>query len=100
MTATTGGPQVFVNASDVEASALGFTFGLESPPISTLRQDDPDIIYGDADEDFGGFTYSPFNITTKSDDEAPVTKEQLKAIHEKLDSLIQSSKTSTSHDYS
>ncbi|CAI9297392.1 unnamed protein product [Lactuca saligna] len=50
--------------------------------------------------DFTGFTYSPFNIRTESDDEAPVMRGQLKAIHEKLDSLLHASKPSPTDDYS
>ncbi|CAI9280154.1 unnamed protein product [Lactuca saligna] len=46
------------------------------------------------------YTFSPFTIRTESDDEAPVTKGQIKAIHEKLDSLLQASNPSSSDDYS
>lgn len=93
-------PPVTVNASDVGEGASGFIVGHSTPPITLLHQDDPDTIYGGNDEDFGGFTYSPFNIRTESDNEAHVTKGQLKAANEKLDSLLQSSKTSTNIDYS
>lgn len=58
------------------------------------------MIYGDGEDDLLGFTFSPFTIRTESDDEAPVTKGKLKAIHEKLDSLLQASKPSSSDDYS
>ncbi|CAI9289885.1 unnamed protein product [Lactuca saligna] len=58
------------------------------------------MIYGDDVDDFVGFTYSLFNIMTKSADEAPVTRGQLKAIHEKLDSLLHASKAPSTDDYS
>lgn len=89
-----------VNASNAGACASGFTVDHLTPPISPLRQDDLDTIFGEDEEDFGGFTYSPFNILTESYDDAPDTKGQLKAINKKLDSLIQSSKTSTNDEYS
>ncbi|CAI9302917.1 unnamed protein product [Lactuca saligna] len=81
-------------------SASGFTFGTSTSPLSALRHEDPDTIYGVDEDDFGGFTYSLFNIMTESDDDAPVTLGKLKAINEKLDLLIQFSKTSTNDDYS
>ena len=82
------------------AGASGFTFGPSTSPISPLFQDDPDTIYGDDEDDFGGFTYSLFNIRIEIDDEAPVTKGRLKALSEKLDSLIKSTTSSSCGDYS
>lgn len=87
-TTSTVEPPVSVNTSDVRVGASGFTVGQSTPPISHLRQDDPNIVFGEEEEDFGGFTYSPFNIRTASDDEAPVTKGQLKDIKEKLNLLL------------
>lgn len=57
------------------------------------------MIFGN-DDNFVGFTYSSFNIKTESDEEAPITKGKLKAIHEKLDSLLHATKTSSTDDYS
>ncbi|CAI9261280.1 unnamed protein product [Lactuca saligna] len=99
-TTTTNEPPLSVNSSDAGAGGLGFSVGHSTPPISPLRQDDPDMIFSEDEEDFRGFTYSPFNIQTENDDDAPVTKGQLKAINEKVDSLIQSSKTQTNDEYS
>ncbi|CAI9302755.1 unnamed protein product [Lactuca saligna] len=73
-------PPATVNASNVGARASGFTTGHITPPISPLRQNDPDMIYGD--------------------DEAPITKGMLKVIHEKLDSLLHYSKASSTDDSS
>lgn len=92
---------VTVNTSNVGAGASGFTVGHSTPPVSPFCLDDPDTFYGDdGDEDFAGFTYSPLNIRTTSDEKAPITKGQLKAINEKLDSLLQASKASSTDDYS
>ncbi|CAI9295633.1 unnamed protein product [Lactuca saligna] len=90
---------VSVNASDAGARASGFTTGHSTPLISPLRQNDLDMIVGD-DEDFARFTYSLFNIRTKSDDEAPITRGKINAIDEKLDSLLHVSKASSTDDYS
>ncbi|CAI9302847.1 unnamed protein product [Lactuca saligna] len=99
-TTSTVDPPVTVNTSDVWAGASGFTFGHFTPPISHFPQYNPDMIYGGDDDNFVGFTCSPFNIQTESGEEAPVTRGQLKDINEKLDSLLQSSRTSSSADYS
>ncbi|CAI9288598.1 unnamed protein product [Lactuca saligna] len=93
-------PPVSVNAFDAGAGASGFTSTHISPPISPLRQNDPDMIYGDDEDDFEGFTYSLFTIRTESDDEALVMRGKLMAIHEKLDSLIQASNPSSTDEYS
>ncbi|CAI9269315.1 unnamed protein product [Lactuca saligna] len=97
---TSAEPLVLVNASDAGAKTLGFSTHV-SPPISPLRQDDPDMIFGDEEEeDLGGFTYSPFQITTESEDETLVTKGQLKSLHDNIDQLLLSTKASSSESYS
>ncbi|CAI9304132.1 unnamed protein product [Lactuca saligna] len=53
-----------------------------------------------ASDDFARFSNSSFNTKTESNDEAPVTRGQLKAIHTKLDSLLHASKASSTDDYS
>ncbi|CAI9280758.1 unnamed protein product [Lactuca saligna] len=99
-TTSTSEPPVSINASNAGASASDSTLGHSTPPISPLCQDDQEIFDGDDEEDFGGFTYSPFNIRIESDDEAPITRGKFKALTEKLDSLIESTKTSSRGDYS
>lgn len=58
------------------------------------------MIFGDDDDNLGGFTYSSFQIRTDSEDEATVLKGQLKSLHEKLDQLLLASKASSSEAYS
>ncbi|CAI9287626.1 unnamed protein product [Lactuca saligna] len=93
-------PPVLVNASYAGADTSGFTMSHISPPISSLCQDNPDMIYGDGEDDMVGFTFSPFTIRSESDEKAPVMKGQLKAIHENLDSFLKASKPSSTEDYS
>lgn len=46
------------------------------------------IFYDAKDEDLGGFTYSPFQIQTESEDNVPVSKGQLQSLYEKIDQLL------------
>lgn len=82
------------------AGASGFTLSNSIPPISNLHQGDSDTLFGDDGFDFEAFHYIPFTIQTESDDHAHVTQRNLKAINEKLDSLINSSTASSSAAYS
>ena len=45
---------------------------------------------------FDSVYYSPFQIQSDDDDDAPVTKRHLKELHDKIDLLIASSSTSQS----
>ncbi|CAI9299728.1 unnamed protein product [Lactuca saligna] len=73
---TSGEPVVSVNASNVGAKTSGFQSSHVSPPISPIHRNDPDMIYGDDEDELAGFTHSPFTVRNESDDEAPVTKEE------------------------
>ncbi|CAI9285794.1 unnamed protein product [Lactuca saligna] len=94
-------PEFTVNISDTGATTSFFSTYVPSS-ISPIRNDDPNMIFGDDgdDDDLGGFTYSPFMIRTESEDEATVSKGQLKAIHEKLDQLLLASKAYSFDAYS
>ncbi|CAI9274710.1 unnamed protein product [Lactuca saligna] len=96
---TTDEPPVNVNTSDAGARASGFSVGHSTPPVSTLRRDDPETIFG-GDVNFEDFTFSPFHVVEESDEDATVTQKQFKAINDKLDSLIQSSNSSSNNAYS
>ncbi|CAI9264617.1 unnamed protein product [Lactuca saligna] len=53
-----------------------------------FRDDDDD----DDDDNLGGFTYCSFQIRNESEDEATVTKWQLKSFHQKINQLLLASK--------
>ena len=56
---------------------------------------------GDDQNVFEEFQYNPFNVHQASDDEdAPMTKGKFKALNGKLDTLFESSKSSSSTKYS
>ncbi|CAI9274444.1 unnamed protein product [Lactuca saligna] len=81
-------PVVSINISNTGAKTPGFSTDV-SPPISPFRTNDLDIIFGDDNNrNLGGFTCSPFQIRTESEDEDNVTKGKLKSLHEKIDQLI------------
>lgn len=61
-TTITSTPPVSDNVYDMGATALGFTFGHDSHPISPLCQDDPDTIFGEDQDEFSYFHYSPFDV--------------------------------------
>ncbi|CAI9303284.1 unnamed protein product [Lactuca saligna] len=96
---TTIEPPISINASDAGAGASGLATGHSTPPISPLHQNDPYMNFGD-DDNFAGFTYSPFNIKIESDDKAPIMRGKLKEIHKKLDSFLHATKKSSTDDYS
>lgn len=48
------------NVSDTGVGAFGVTVGQDSTPISPLRADDPDTIFGDDRDYFQDFHYNPF----------------------------------------
>ncbi|CAI9263640.1 unnamed protein product [Lactuca saligna] len=63
-------PDVTINVSDTGAITSVFTTSV-SLSIYCVRTNDPDMNFDDGDEDdLGGFTYSPFQIQTDSEDEA------------------------------
>nr|KAJ0215179.1 hypothetical protein LSAT_V11C300140950 [Lactuca sativa] len=84
-----------VNVSDTRATSSGFSTHV-SPPISPIRTDDPNMIFGEDDDDLGRFTYSPFQIRTQRKDEATMSQGQLRSLHEKIDQLLLASKASSS----
>lgn len=50
--------------------------------------------------DFDTFHFSPYTIQSDDDDDALVTKSQIKAMNEKLDTLLASSSQSSTSAYS
>ncbi|CAI9270545.1 unnamed protein product [Lactuca saligna] len=93
-------PLLSFNVSATGAKTLGFSTHV-SPATYPIRIDDPDMIFGDDnDDDLGGFTYSAFQIRTAREDEATVIQGLLMSLHEKLDNLFLASKDSFSEAYS
>ncbi|KAI3524141.1 hypothetical protein L1887_02793 [Cichorium endivia] len=72
-----------------------------SPKRTSLPpSDDDDMLYNDDKEDLTGFVMAPFTVERDSDDDStPMTTGQFKELSEKLDSLLESSKTSTSTNW-
>lgn len=96
-TTITGTPPF--NVFDMGTGASGVTVGPISRPISPLRTTDPDTVFGDSFDDFQDFHYSPFVVQQESDeDDAPMTKRNFKALNIKLDSLLESTKASSSSE--
>ena len=46
---------------------------------------------------FDSVYYSPYQVQSDDDDDAPVTKKHIKELHEKIDNLVASSSSSRSH---
>lgn len=65
-----------INVLDtVVGATFCVTVGPNTSPTSTLREDDPDIMYGDDQDDFQNFVFIPFTIhPTSNDDESPMRK--------------------------
>lgn len=68
-------PEVIVNVSDTgESVDFGITMGPSTSTASLLRDTDPNIFFGDDQEAFQDFTFSPSTVhQTSDDDEAPMT---------------------------
>ncbi|KAL7582391.1 hypothetical protein Lser_V15G42272 [Lactuca serriola] len=72
------------------------TFTTEPPPSSpTHSADNEEPFLGGENMTFDSVYYSPYQVQIDDDDDAPVTKKHLKEIHEKIDSLIASSSSSS-----
>lgn len=100
-TSATSSPPVTVNVFDTGTGTFGVTVGPSSSTVLPLRVDDHDMIFGDDRDDFQDFHYSRFTIHQESDDDdEPMTKGQFKALNKKLDTLLESSKSSSNSEYS
>lgn len=56
--------------------------------------------FGGEEKEFEVFHFSPFSAQADNEYDAPITQGQLKAIKKKLDSLLESTKASSSDSYS
>lgn len=94
-------PEVTANVFDM---GVGVTFGATvGPSTSTtlpLREDDPDLLFGDDQDDFQNFVFCPITIHQVMDDEdAPMTIGQFKQLNAKLDSLLESSNATSNYKF-
>ncbi|KAL7586307.1 hypothetical protein Lser_V15G38798 [Lactuca serriola] len=69
-----------------------------SPPPSSPghASEEEEPLLGGENMTFDSVYYSPFQVQSDEDDDAPVTKRHLQELHDKIDSLIASSSTSQS----
>lgn len=90
-----------VNVSDTGAHVdFRVTKGPSTSTTSPLREDDSDIVFGDDQEAFQDFTFSPFTLHwNNDDDDAPMTQGKFKQPSAKLDSILESSVTSSNYEF-
>lgn len=84
---------IHVNVSDTGVDInFDVTLGRGASTASPLDEDDANILFGNDQENFTDFVFSPFTINVNSDDDdAPMSEGQFKTLNEKLDSLLESS---------
>ena len=99
-TITTTEPQVRVNVSDTGEPTSGTETLITSKPLSSPNSNESNTVLGVEDIQFDSFYYSPYIIQSDDDDDALVTKRNLKDLNEKLDRLISSSSSTPSETYS
>ncbi|XP_023747966.1 flocculation protein FLO11-like [Lactuca sativa] len=91
-TTTIPEPTVGVNVSDT-----GVTTKTEPPvitkPLSPSHSTDSGATLGGANDEYDSTYFSPYRLPTDEDDDAPITSQHLQSIHEKLDKLLDDSKS-------
>ncbi|KAL7618601.1 hypothetical protein Lser_V15G04328 [Lactuca serriola] len=80
---------VNVNTSDV-GEKTEEPPNVTTEPLSPTPSSDSNPVLGGADFEFDSTYYSPYRIPSEEDESAPVTKQQIDSVHEKLDSLLAS----------
>ncbi|CAI9263314.1 unnamed protein product [Lactuca saligna] len=66
-------------------------------PLSPTPSAETETFLGGEDTVFDSIYYSPYQLQSDDDDDAPVTKKHIKELHEKIDNIVASSSSSTSH---
>ncbi|KAL7587931.1 hypothetical protein Lser_V15G41169 [Lactuca serriola] len=84
-------PFVNVNTFDVGAKTEEPPKVTTEPISPTLSADSSPVLGGDEFE-FDSTYYSPYQIPIEEDESTPATKQQIDSVHEKLDTLIDSTK--------
>ncbi|CAI9291295.1 unnamed protein product [Lactuca saligna] len=64
------------------------------------EEEEEDTVFGGDKDDFQDVTFNPFHVQEESNDDAAATKGKFKSLIDKLDTLLESSKTSSSSQYS
>ncbi|XP_023734793.1 flocculation protein FLO11-like [Lactuca sativa] len=88
---TTTESLVQVNTSDVGAKTEDNP-KVTTEPISPTHSSESGPVVGGTDFEFDSTYYNPYRIPSDEDEAAPVTKQQLNSVYEKLDTLIDSTK--------
>ncbi|XP_023749557.1 uncharacterized protein PB18E9.04c-like [Lactuca sativa] len=88
-TTTTTIPELIVG---VNVSDTGATIETEPPvitkPLSPTNSTNSGATLGGQNDEFDSTYFSPYKLPTDEDDDAPITRQHLQSIHEKLDTLI------------
>ncbi|XP_023737467.1 classical arabinogalactan protein 9-like [Lactuca sativa] len=87
---TTTEPPVNVNVSDTGDNTETKT-PVTSKPLSPSPSTDSSPILGGDNFEFDSTYYGPYRLPTDKDEEAPVTKQQVQSLDDKLDRLLASS---------
>ncbi|KAL7591142.1 hypothetical protein Lser_V15G35008 [Lactuca serriola] len=91
-TTTTTEPPVNVNVSDTGAN-IETKPPVTSKPLSPSPSTDFGDTLGGANIEFDSNYYSPYRIPTNEEEDAPVTRQQVQSLDEKLDQLLASTRT-------
>ncbi|KAL7611673.1 hypothetical protein Lser_V15G06133 [Lactuca serriola] len=91
-TTTIPDPTVEVNVSNTRAT-IGTEPPVTSKPLSPTHSTDSGATLGGANDEFDSTYYSPYHLPTDQDDDAPITRQHLQTINEKLDKLLDDNKS-------
>ena len=61
-------------------------------PLSPTNSTDSGATLGGQNDEYDSTYFSPYRLLTDEDDDAPITRQHLQSIHEKLDTLITDSR--------
>ncbi|XP_023754972.1 uncharacterized protein LOC111903400 [Lactuca sativa] len=87
-TTTTPGPSVSVNVSNTGAHIVGIETPVTTKPLSPSPSKDSEPTLGGENFDFDSTYYSRYQLPSEDEADAPVTRQHLQGLHEKLDKLI------------
>ncbi|XP_023731435.1 uncharacterized protein LOC111879190 [Lactuca sativa] len=84
---------------EVNVSETGATTGTEPPvtskALSPTHSTDSGATLSGANDEFDSTYYSPYRLPTDEDDDAPITRQHLQPINEKLDKLLDNNKSAS-----